>query len=105
MENIKTIAQLRENIKLLELEKSYKYDLLKMQLATTIHSYKPENIIKDYIGSIINASGLKNKFIKNILLFVNEHSPKNLLEGDSSGGFVNWVKSVLRFVVSTIEKE
>lgn len=80
MQNIKSIAELKNSIQSLEVEQAVKGKLLKEEFYTTIESFKPANLVANALNSIEKspylienilsaAMGLVTGFYSNKLIF------------------------------------
>jgi hypothetical protein len=80
MQNIKSIAELKNSIQLLEVEQAEKGKLLKEEFYQTIESFKPANLVANALNSIEKspflienilgaAMGLVTGFYSNKLIF------------------------------------
>lgn len=92
MEKVTSTAELREIIRLLEIEKLHKLESLKAEANLVIQSLKPENIIKNSIQNVLNSSNLKENLINGAIGLVTGYLSKKILVG---GGEHNPIKNIL----------
>lgn len=92
MEKITSTAELKEAIRLLEMEKANKLEVLKVEANLLVQSLKPENIIKNSIQNVLNSSNLKESLINGAISLVTGYLSKKVLVG---GGEHNPIKNIL----------
>ena len=103
MTNIKTTADLREAIQLLEIDRANKLELLKVEINVVVQKLKPENIIKNSIQSALNSSNLKDSLINGAIGLVTGYlSKKAILGGGDNNPIKNILGNLIQFGVTTL---
>lgn len=103
MTTIKTTAELREAIRLLEIDRANKLELLKVEVNVVVQKLKPENIIKNSIQNALDSSNLKDSLINGAIGLITGYLSKKVVFG---GGDNNPIKNILgnliQFGVTTL---
>lgn len=92
MATIQTSAELREAIRLLEIDRDKKLELLKVEVNAVVQGLKPENIIKNSIKNALESSNLKDSLINGALGLITGYLSKKVVLG---GGDNNPIKNIL----------
>jgi hypothetical protein len=102
MANITSLAELKTAIQLLEVEKTYKKQLLRDQLKITYESLRPVNIIKRTLKDITHSGELTNNIIGTASGLASGYLSKKIFIGASGNLLRKLVGSVLQYGVSSI---
>ncbi len=96
MTKIHSKTELKEAIRLLEIDKAKKLDLLKEEAHIILESLKPANIIKESIKNVLQSSTVKENARDGLLGLVTGYISKKLL---ISGGTNNPVKNIFGNII------
>lgn len=92
MAKITTSAELREAIRLLEIDREKKLELLKGEVNAVAQSLKPGNIIKGAIQNALDSPNLKDTLINGAIGLITGYLSKKVVLG---GGDNNPIKNIL----------
>jgi len=101
MQNITSIAGLKNTIQLLEAEQAYKRQKLNEQFHIVYDSLKPSNIIMSSIKNIGSEPSLIDNFVGTAIGLVGGYISKKLVVGSSDNLFRKLFGSMLQFGVIT----
>jgi len=102
MQNITTVAELRNAIRLLEEEKAYKGQLLKEQLSVVYESLMPINIIKSTLKKIFGKTDMTDDLSGSAFGIVSGLLLKKVFIGRSGSKFRRLFGSLLQMGISKI---
>ena len=102
MENIASTADLKEAIKLLELEHRAKGQLLKEQFYEVYSKVNPINLIKDSIKGFVSPTSIVDNIIVGGLSLVAGYLTKRLVIGSSTNIFRRLIGSAAQFGTSSV---
>lgn len=102
MENIKTSVELKEAIKLLELEHTYKGQLLKEQLLLVHESLKPANLIKSVISDVTSSPYLVDNLLGATVGLASGYLTRVVTVGSSGNAFKKLLGTILQFGVTNV---
>jgi hypothetical protein len=102
MQNITTVAGLKDSIKVLETEQREKGKLLREQLLLTYESLKPVNLLKNALKDLFSASHLMEDFSGTTLGMVIGYLIKKLYIKESQSKFRKIMGSVFQFGISKL---
>lgn len=103
MTTIKTTAELREAIRLLEIDRANKLELLKVEVNSVVQSLKPANIIKSSIQNALDSSNLKDSLINGAIGLITGYlSKKAVLGGGDNNPIKNILGNLIQFGVTTL---
>src|SRR5512133_2127200 len=102
MENITSIASLKNAIQLLEAEQTVKEVLLKEQFHLTYESLKPVNIIKDTFKEVSSSPFLINNIIGAATGLASGYLSKKIVVAGSGNVFRKLLGSILQFGITNV---
>jgi hypothetical protein len=102
MENITSVAALRDAIEQLETDQIVKRQLLKEQLLFTYESLKPLNLLKNALKDISSTPGLMDNVLGTTLGLASGYLSKKLFIGTSGSLIRKLLGSVLQFGVTSM---
>jgi hypothetical protein len=102
MQNITSIAGLKNSILLLEDEQSIKGQLLKEQLFLTYESLKPENLIRHTLKEISSSPYLIDNISGSAMGLLSGFLSRKLFVGSSGNLLKKLIGSILQFGVTNI---
>jgi hypothetical protein len=102
MQNITSIAGLKNSIQLLEAEQSIKEQLLKEQLFLTYESLKPVNLIRHTLKEISSSPYLIDNISGSAMGLLSGFLSRKIFVGSSGNLFKKLIGSVLQFGVTNI---
>jgi hypothetical protein len=102
MEKQNAISSLKESISLLEIKQAEEGAILKEQLAVTIESLKPINLLKTSIKEMTSSVDLKNNLSETIISILAGYLTKKMMVNSKSGPFIKILGSVLQFGVTSV---
>jgi len=102
MENITTSAELKEAIQLLELEHTYKGQLLKEQLLIIHESLKPSNLIKSVISEVSSSPYLADNLLGATVGLATGYVSRIIAVGSSGNPFKKLLGTILQFGVTNV---
>ncbi len=102
MENITTSVELKEAIKLLELEHTYKGQLLKEQLMLVHENLKPVNLIKSVISDVTSSPYLVDNLLGATVGLASGYLTRVVTVGSSGNAFKKLLGTILQFGVTNL---
>jgi hypothetical protein len=102
MQNITSIAGLKNSIQLLEAEQSIKEQLLKEQLFLAYESLKPVNLIRHTLKEISSSPYLIENISGSAMGLLSGFLSRKIFVGSSGNLFKKLIGSVLQFGVTNI---
>jgi hypothetical protein len=102
MQNITSIAGLKNSIQLLEAEQSIKEQLLKEQLFLAYESLKPVNLIRHTLKEISSSPYLIDNISGSAMGLLSGFLSRKIFVGSSGNLFKKLIGSVLQFGVTNI---
>jgi hypothetical protein len=102
MENITTSVELKEAILLLELEHTYKGQLLKEQLLLVHESLKPANLIKSVISEVSSSPYLVDNLLGATVGLASGYLTRVVAVGSSGNAFKKLLGTILQFGVTNV---
>ncbi|OIP01620.1 MAG: hypothetical protein AUJ98_03770 [Bacteroidetes bacterium CG2_30_33_31] len=102
MQAIHTSTELKDAIKLLEVEHDLKGKLFREQMYLTYDSLKPVNIIKNTLKDISSSPIFIDNIIDNAIGLGTGFLTKKLIVGTSTNPFRNILGSIIQFGVTNI---
>jgi hypothetical protein len=102
MQNITSVATLKNAIQLLEVEQAAKEQLLREQFHLTYESLKPVNLIRSSIQDITSSPWLIENIIGTALGLATGYLSKEIVVGASVNRFRKLIGSVLQFGVTNL---
>jgi hypothetical protein len=102
MQNITSIAGLRDAIQLLEIERAKKGILLKEQFYLTYESLKPVNLLKNTLKEIFLSPNLIDNFLGTIIGLGSGYLSKKIVVGGSGNIIKKLLGSILQFGVTNM---
>ncbi len=101
MKKISSSTELKEAIRLLEIQKVNELELLKTEARTLLDKLKPENLIKNTIQHGLQSGHLKGNLIDSLLsLAIGYVSKKLLLSGGDNNPLKNMLGSLIQVGVT-----
>ena len=101
MKNISSSAELKETIRLLEIQKVNELELLKTEVHTVLDKLKPENFIKNSLRQGLQSGNIKENLIDSLLsLAIGYVSKKLLLSGGDHNPLKNMLGSLIQVGVT-----
>jgi hypothetical protein len=105
MQQISTVAGLKNAIQLLEVEQDIKGQQLKEQLVLTYESLRPVNIVRNTLKEIFSSSSLVDNLSGNAVGMTSGFLIRKLFIGKSGNIFKKLLGSVLQFGISRVIAE
>jgi predicted small secreted protein len=102
MQNIKSAKDLKEAVRLLELEQSAKGKLLKEQLYIGVESLEPANLIENTLKNIASSPYLRTNILGTILGLATGHFSKKMVVGNSDNSMRKILGSFLQLGITNI---
>jgi len=102
MQNISTVAELRNAIRLLEDEQAYKGQLLKEQLSVVYESLMPINIFKNTLKKIFGKTDMIDNLSDSAFGIVSGLLLKKVFIGRSGNNFRKLIGSIIQMGISNI---
>jgi hypothetical protein len=102
MQNITSIAELKNAIQLLEDEQSFKWQQLQGQFYVTFESLKPVNIIRNTLKDLTTPSNLNDDILGTAMGLASGYLSKKIFIGTSGNIFRKLFGSILQFGVTTL---
>jgi hypothetical protein len=102
MQNITSIAGLKNSIQLLEAEQSIKEQLLKEQLFLAYESLKPVNLIRHTLKEISSSPYLIDNISGSAMGLLSGFLSRKIFVGSSGNLFKKLIGSVLQFGITNI---
>lgn len=102
MQNITTIAELKNTIQLLEVEQAINGELLKEQFFLTYESLKPVNILKNTLKDIISSPYLTANIVDASIGLVTGFLSKKIFIGTSGNIIRKLLGTLLQFGVTNV---
>ena len=102
MQNINSLAELKNAIQILEIEKTEKGQQLKEQLYTTIEGFKPINLLKSSLKDIVTSPLLLDNLIGTTVGLASGLITKKAVTGKSGNLFKKLLGSILQLSVTEI---
>lgn len=102
MQNITTIAELKNAIQLSEAEQSLKMKILKEQFYVTEESFKPVNLITGTMNDILKSPYLIDNMIGSAMGVVIGYVSKALIIGTSGSKLRRLIGSVMQFGITNL---
>ena len=102
MQNISTVAALRNAIRFLEDEQAYKGQLLKEQLSVVYESLMPINILKNTVNKIFGKTDMIDYFSGSALGIATGLLLRKVFIGKSGNGLRKLIGSFLQMSISKI---
>jgi hypothetical protein len=102
MQNISTVAELRNTIRLLENERAYKGQLFKEQLSVVYESLMPINIFKSTLKKIFGKTDMIDNLSGSAFGIVSGLLLKRVFIGTSGNNFRKLIGSFLQMGISKI---
>lgn len=102
MQNITSVAELKNAIQLLEVDHAIEEQLLKEQFHVTYESFKPINLIKSAFKDIGSSSSLFDNLIGSAMGMASGYLTKKIVVGGSGNIFRNIIGSLLQFGVTKL---
>lgn len=100
MRKIKSIVELEEAIRLLEIKQVYEVYLLKEQLKTTAENLKPANLIKSVIREFTSTPSIKENLLGTTLSIAAGYLSKKVIIGSTHNPLKQILGSLLQIVVT-----
>lgn len=100
MQNIKSSAELKNAIQLLEIDQSIKERLLKDQFHVVYESVRPINIIKNTIKDITSSPLLSENLLGSLIGLASGYISKKIVVGSSENIFKKLLGAVMQFSVT-----
>lgn len=100
MEQITSVAELKESILLLELKLVNDGTLLKEQLKSTYQSIKPINLLKSAFKDVVSTPGLKTNLVNSAIGFTTGLVAKKLFIGGSHNPLTKLLGMALEAIVA-----
>lgn len=105
MENITSVADLKNAIQLLEVEQALNGQLLKEQINATIISLKPVNLIKGALTDAVSSPFLINNILGTAVGLTSGYLSKKIFIGTSGNIVRKLFGSILQLGVTTVVAE
>ena len=102
MQNITSVAGLKNAIQLLEAEQAVKRQLLKEQFHLTYESFKPVNLLKSTLKDIASSPYLIENILGNAIYLATGYLSKKIVAGESANIVRKLISSLLKFVVTNV---
>ena len=102
MQNIKSSVELKNAIQLLEIDRSIKEQLLKVQFHVIYESVRPINIIKNTIKDITSSPILSENLLGSMIGLATGFISKKIVVGSSGNIFKKLLGSVIQFGVTNV---
>lgn len=102
MQNITSVAGLKNRIQLLELEQAIKGQLLNEQFSLICEALKPVNILKSTLKDIISSPNLGANILDTAIGLATGYLSKKVFIGASGNVFRKLLGSVLQFGVTNV---
>ena len=102
MQDITSIAELKNAIQLLKAEQATKEQLLKEQFCITYESLKPVNILKNTLNKVASSPYLIDNILGTAIGLTSGYLTKKLVVNTSGNIFRKLVGSVLQFGVTNL---
>lgn len=102
MENISSVAGLKDAIQILEFEHTYKEQLLKEQFYHTYESLKPVNLIKSVIHDAASSPYLIDNILGTAVALATGYISKKIAVGGSGNVIRKLFGSILQFGVTNV---
>ena len=102
MQNISSVAGLKNAIQLLEVEQAIKWQILKEQFYNTRESLKPINLIKSSLKEITSSPNLIDNILGAALGLATGYLSKKVFIGTSGNLFRKLLGSILQFSVTNV---
>jgi hypothetical protein len=102
MENITSSDELKNAIRLLEVEQVEKWQLLKKQSIQTVEIFKPANLLKNAVKGVVSSPHLIDNLVETGLGLATGLLTKKIITGSSANLIRKLLGSVIQFGVTTI---
>ena len=102
MQNITSIAELKDAIQVLEVEQEIKEQILKEQLYVTYESLKPINILKKTLKEISSSPYLIDNISGTAMGLASGFLSKKIFVGASGSLFRKLIGSILQFGITNV---
>jgi hypothetical protein len=102
MEKIKTIAELNDAIRILELKQKFEEKLLKDQLKLTVENLKPVNLIKTTIHDLTTSPSFKNNLLDTTISMLAGFLSKKIVVGNTHNPIKQILGTVLQMGITSI---
>jgi hypothetical protein len=102
MEKIKTIEELNDAIRILELKQKFEEKLLKEQLKLTVENLKPVNLIKTTIHDLTTSPGFKNNLLDTTISMLAGFLSKKIVVGNTHNPIKQILGTVLQMGITSI---
>jgi hypothetical protein len=102
MQNITTVASLKNEIRLLEVDQAFKGQQLKEQFFITYESFKPANIFKGTLNEAISSPYLIEHILGSAIGLATGFISRKLIVGNSGNLGKKVLGSALQFVITNL---
>lgn len=102
MEKIKTIAELNDAIRILELKLKFEEKLLKDQLKLTVENLKPVNLIKTTIHDLTTSPSFKDNLLDTTISMLAGFLSKKIVVGNTHNPIKQILGTVLQMGITSI---
>ena len=102
MQHITSAAELKNAIQLLEVEQTFKAQLLKKQFQITYESLKPAHLIRSILKDITSSPYLIDNLVGTAIGLGSGYLSKKIVVGTSSNIIRNLLGSILQFGVTNV---
>ncbi|MDD2565014.1 MAG: hypothetical protein PHU27_12445, partial [Salinivirgaceae bacterium] len=101
MQNINSTKDLKEAIRLLEIEQSIKGELLRSEFHQIYESIKPANLIKATLNDLVSSSDLGNNVLTSAVGYGSGYLSKKIVVGTSKNPFRKLLGLAIQIGVSS----
>jgi hypothetical protein len=102
MQNITTVAELKNAIQILEVEHSVQEQQLKKQLSLTYESLRPINLIRNILKEFFPSHSLTENFSDNAIGMISGLLIKKIFVGKSGNSLRKFLGSIAQFGISNM---
>jgi hypothetical protein len=100
MQNINSVAQLKMAIKLSEVDRDLKEQILKAQFIFIRESIRPANLIKNGLNKMVSSPNLINNILGTVLGLATGYMSKKIVVGTSTNILRRVLGNILQFGVA-----
>jgi hypothetical protein len=100
MQNINSVAQLKMAIKLSEVDRDLKEQILKAQFFFIRESLRPANIIKNGLNKMVSSPNLINNILGTVLGLATGYMSKKIVVGTSTNILRRVLGNILQFGIT-----
>jgi hypothetical protein len=102
MQNITSIAELKNAIQLLEVEQDLKGKLLKEHFYLTYESFKPVNLLKDTLNDIVKSPYMVDNILGTALGLASGYLSKKIFIGTSGNKIKKLIGYIMQFGITNV---